>query len=482
MTPNGTDSQSHATGAQTSAQPTGDLASQSALVARLRAAVGGRVIAPSDADYDEARKVIDIGFDRRPAAIVQVATATDVEQVIAIARETGVELAVRGGGHSVAGHSASEGGIVVALSAMKGIDVDVAKRTAWAEAGVTAQEYTETVGAYGLATGFGDTGSVGIAGITLSGGIGFLVRKYGMAIDDLLAAEIVTADGETLHTDAATHPDLFWAIRGGGGNFGVLTRLQFRLHELANIVGGMLILPATPEVLSALVAAADAAPEELSAIFTVVTAPPVPFIPAEYHGRPIIMVQLLYAGDADAGQGVIAPFRTIVTPIADMVRPMPYAQWYRIEPPRMTAIWAIRTMFLDAFKQREAEVTLEHVTSSKALMALTQIRVLGGAMARVPVEATAFAHRKQPIMAYALALYANPAEQEMHEAWAADFAAALAQGKPGAYVGFLGDEGAARVHEAYPGATWERLAAIKARYDPTNLFRMNQNIPPAPVS
>jgi hypothetical protein len=215
-------------------------------VSELRAIFDGRVIAPEDAAYDAARAVFYGSRNRRPAAVVRAKDAADVSRVVTLAREKGLELAVKSGGHSLAGHSASEGGIVLDLSQMKGLEIDVEARTAWAETGLTAGEYTAAVGAHGLATGFGDTGSVGIGGITLGGGAGFLVRKHGLTIDNLLAAEIVTADGELLHVDAETHPELFWAIRGGGGNFGVATRFKFRLHKVDEIVGGMLIIPAHP--------------------------------------------------------------------------------------------------------------------------------------------------------------------------------------------------------------------------------------------
>src|SRR5919205_2780435 len=242
------------------------LVDQHNIVSELRAALSGRVIVPGDADYDAARTVFYGGFDRRPAAIARVADAADVSRVVSLARESGLELAVRSGGHSSAGHSTTDGGIVIDLSQMKGLEIDLEQRTAWAETGLTAGEYTTAVGAHGLATGFGDTGSVGIGGITLGGGIGYLVRKHGLTIDDLLAADIVTADGRLLRVDAETHPDLFWAIRGGGGNFGVATRFQFRLHEVGTIVGGMLLLPATPQVIASFVSEAEAAPEELSTI------------------------------------------------------------------------------------------------------------------------------------------------------------------------------------------------------------------------
>ena len=448
-------------------------------LSQLRSAIKGQVIAPADTGYDEARAIFYGGIDRRPAVIVRAANATDISRVVSLARDTEAELAIRSGGHSVAGHSTTEDGILLDLSLMKGLEIDVENRTAWAETGLTAGEYTTAAGAHGLATGFGDTGSVGIGGITLGGGIGYLVRKYGLTIDSLLAAEIVTADGTLLSIDANAHPDLFWAIRGGGGNFGVVTRFRFRLHEVDTVVGGMLILPATPEVITGLVAEAEAAPEELSIIANIMTAPPMPFLPSEVHGKIITMVMLVYAGDLDAGERAVAPFRKLATPIADMVRPMPYPQIYPPEPEGYHPIAASRTMFVDAIDQRAADVIVDSLQASHAQIAAAQIRVLGGAMARMPTDATAFAHRQRHMMVNVAAIYTRPDEAATHEAWVTGFADTLRQGDTGAYVNFLGDEGAARIHEAYPGATWDRLAAIKARYDPTNLFRLNQNIPPA---
>lgn len=447
------------------------------LIPNLRAVVQGRIITPSDADYDAARTVFYGGIDRSPAVIVQPVNAADVSHVVTLAREMGLELAIRSGGHSLVGHSVSQGGIVLDLCQMKALDIDVEGRTAWAETGLTAGEYTEAVNAHGLATGFGDTGSVGIGGITLGGGVGFLVRKYGLTIDDLLAAEIVTANGELVHVDANNHPDLFWAIRGGGGNFGVVTRFQFRLHEVSQIVGGMLFLPATPDVVVAFVREAEAAPEELSTIANVMKAPPMPFIPAEYHGKLIIMAFLVYAGDVEAGERAVAPFRALATPIADMIRPMRYSEMYPPEEGAYHPVAASRTMFIDTVDSQTADVIFDFLRASTGQMAVAQLRVLGGAMARIPTDATAFAHRSRRIMVNVAAMYGNPDEKAKHEAWVADFAAALRQGEASAYVNFLGEDGKDRIREAYPEATLKRLVAIKAQYDPTNLFRLNQNIP-----
>jgi FAD/FMN-containing dehydrogenase len=455
------------------------LENKNAIISELRAALGGRVIAPDDTGYDEARVVFYGGIDRRPAVIVRAANTTDVSRVVSLARETGLELAVRSGGHSLAGHSVSEGGIVLDLSDMRALHIDAERRTAWAETGLTAGDYTNAAGAHRLATGFGDTGSVGIGGITLGGGVGYLVRKHGLTIDDLLAADIVTADGQLLRVDAETHPELFWAIRGGGGNFGVATRFRFRLHEVDTIVGGMLLLPATPDVIAGFVAEAEAAPDELSTIANIMPAPPLPFVPAEHHGRLVVMALMAYAGAVEAGQRAIAPFRALATPVADMVRPMPYPEIYPPEDASYHPTAVARTMFVNAIDRGVAETIVDHLEASDASMRVTQLRVLGGAMARVPAEVTAFAHRASRIMVNVAAFYEGYEDRAVREAWVSDFAAALRQEDAGVYVGFLGDEGEARIRQAYPGATWERLRAIKARYDPTNLFRLNQNIPPA---
>jgi FAD/FMN-containing dehydrogenase len=453
---------------------------QSISVPRLRAAFDGRVIAPDDPGYDQARGVFYGSFDRRPAVIVRPAGATEVAGVVALARDSGLELAVRSGGHSLAGHSSSDGGVVLDLSGMKGLDIDPEGRTAWAQTGLTAAEYTTAAAAQGLATGFGDTGSVGIGGLTLGGGVGYLVRKHGLTIDDLLAAELVTADGQVLHVDAEAHPELFWAIRGGGGNFGVATRFRYRLHPVDQVVGGMLLLPATAAVIAAFVAEAEAAPEELSAIANIMVAPPMPEIPEQAHGKLTVMALLCWAGEVEAGERAVARFRRLATPFADMVRPMPYPEIYQFTEGPGPDHEAARSLFLDAVDGPTAETIVERLRASTAPLAVAQLRVLGGAMARVPADATAFAHRGRRIMAALGAVWERPEEAATHQAWVTGFAAALRQGDPGVYVNFVGDEGQARVREAYPGSTWERLAAVKRRYDPGNLFRRNQNIPPAP--
>ena len=292
---------------------------------------------------------------------------------------------------------------------------------------------------------------------------------------------MVVADGSAIRVDPENHPDLFWAIRGGGGNFGVATRFQFRLHEVDTIVGGPLFLPATPDVISGFIAEAQAAPEELSTIVNVMPAPPLPFLPVEHHGELVVMALMAYAGPIDDGERALAPFRDLATPIADMVGPMPYPELYPPEEEGYHPVASIRTTFVDGIDRQAADTIVERLRASTAEMGITQLRVLGGAMARVPADATAFAHRSSPILASAVAIYGRPEERFVHEDWVAGLATELMRDGAGAYVGFIGDEGEERVRAAYPGRTWDRLAAIKGRYDPDNLFRLNQNVPPAPT-
>jgi hypothetical protein len=449
-------------------------------IPELRAVVAGPVIAPGDPEYESARSLFYGGMDRHPAGIVRVADARDVSRVIAYARESGRDLAVRSGGHSAVGHSVWDDALVVDLVGLKAIDIDAGARTAWAETGLTAAEFCTATAAHGLGTGFGDTGSVGIGGITLGGGVGYLARKHGLTIDSLLAADVVTADGQLLRVDAENHPDLFWAIRGGGGNFGVATRFQFRLHDVSGFVGGMLMLPADAGVIASFIEAAEAAPEELSTIANVMPAPPMPFVPEQHHGRLVVMALMAWTGDPEAGNRAMAPFRALAAPIVDMVQPMPYPQIYPPEDDSYHPTAVGRTMFVERIDRAVAGTIVDNLQASDASMRVAQLRVLGGAVARVPADATAYAHRSSRIMVNLAAFYEGPDDRAVREARVARFASDLEQRDKGAYVNFLNDEGEERVRAAYPGATWDRLAAVKARYDPTNLFHLNQNVPPAP--
>ena len=454
-------------------------------IATLRTEVAGRVIEPGDAGYDEARQVMFGGVDARPAAVVKVAGADDVRAVIAAARETGAELAIRSGGHSAKGDSTTEGGLVIDLRDMNKIDVDPVAKTVWAETGLTAAEVSAAANEHGLAIGFGDTGSVGIGGITTGGGIGYLVRKHGLTIDNLLAADVVTADGELVRADADTNPDLFWAIRGGGGNFGVVTRFKYRLVDLPEIVGGMLFLPASAEIVERFVALADAAPEELSTIANVMPCPPMPMIDEAWHGKLVVFALMCYAGPAGPGNAALQPFRDLAklggldAPIADLIKPMTYPEMFPPEDPDYHPTAISTNLLLDRVDRNTAQTMMDRLGRSDAAMRAAQIRVMGGAMARVAPDATAFAHRKSPIMVVVAVFYEGAEDMPRRLAWVEEFVGAIRQSDRGAYVNFIGSEGAARVHDAYPGDTYRRLAEIKRRYDPTNLFHLNQNIPPA---
>lgn len=446
-------------------------------IAQLREEISGVVITPDDFDYENVRIGLSREVVRHPALIVRAVDAYDVSRVVTLANETEMELAIRSGGHSLSGLSTLDGGIVLDLSQMKGMTFDLEQRTVWAESGLTAGEYTERSAEYGLVTGFGDTASVGIGGLATGGGIGYLVRKYGLTVDNMLAVEIVTADGEIRHVDAENHPDLFWAIRGGGSNFGVVTRFKFRLYEVDTIIGGMLVLPATPEVIGGFLAEAEAAPEELSTILSVMTAPPMPFLPEAYHGQIVALAMMVYTGEEEDGFRAIAPFRNLAEPIVDMIRPMPYPEIYWPDDPNFRPVTALRSKFIDQIDQDALHATIEHLHASDAMMRIAEFRVLGGAMSRVPVEATAFAHRSRRIMASFITQFENRAEFATHDAWVVAGINEL-EDRGAVYVNFVGDEGEARVREAYPNQTRERLAKIKAKYDPTNLFNHNQNIVP----
>jgi FAD/FMN-containing dehydrogenase len=310
-----------------------------------------------------------------------------------------------------------------------------------------------------------------------------MVRKYGLTIDHLLSVEIVTADGRLVRANADEHPDLFWAVRGGGGNFGIITSLEFKLQPAGTILGGGTFYPAD-DAAAIIRRAADyaaQAPDELTTMVMVMHAPPLPFIPAEQVGKLAVLVAFCYVGDLAEGERVVAPLRTLSEPIVDMVMPMPYPGMFELT--RELALpgrrMGVRSMYLDSLTDDAIETVITHTGEATSPFAMAQLRVLGGAMARVPAERTAFGHRDKPFMLSVVTEWDNPAEDEQQYTWTERFYAALRPHAAGVYVNFLTDEGEARVREAYKAATYERLAAVKAQYDPTNFFRQNQNIKPA---
>ena len=450
------------------------------LTARLRDFVRGTLLTPQDPDYEEARRVEARAVDVRPLAIVRALDAEDVQAVVAAVSGSGVPLAVRGGGHSAAGHGTVEAGVVLDLAGLTELDIDVAGRTARAGAGLTAGDYARATAEHGLATGFGDTAAVGIAGITLGGGLGLLSRRYGLTVDALLGAEVVTADGRLRAVDADHDPDLFWALRGGGGNFGVVTSLTFRLEELGETTGGLLVLPATPETLSGFLAASARAPRELTTIATVMPCPPVPFVDEAHHGVPVIFGTVLHVGTPDQAAVVLAPLRALAEPLADLVHTAPYAEllgWEEI--PR--SVFASRTNFLEQVDPATAGRVIAAISDGPGPVRMAQFRVLGGAIADVADDATAYGFRDRAVVTYLACLADGPEGLPEAADWADGLLAVLDQGDHTAYVNFVGAPGPRTAQDAYPPATWERLRAVKAAYDPDNLFRRNHNIPPAVV-
>ncbi|HJQ77731.1 MAG TPA: FAD-binding oxidoreductase [Acidimicrobiia bacterium] len=441
--------------------------------------VVGEVVTPGDDRYDGLRRMFYGGLDSRPAALVQVVDANDVVAVLGYARSNDIPFTVRSGGHSLSGASGIDDGIVIDVRALKGIEIDLETRTAWAGSGLTAAELTNAAGEHELALGFGDSGSVGVGGITLGGGVGFLARKYGLTIDSLLAVEMVTADGEVLVADADSHPDLFWAVRGGGGNFGVVTRFRFTLHPVDEFVGGFLVLPATVDVVAGFLALSEQAPDELTTMANVMSAPPMPFLPEELWGKTVLMGLIAWAGDIEEGQQWMHRFRALEEPLLDMLDQMPYSQIYMDEEEDFQPLVTTLTGFADGVNERDIGRIIAAIDTSDASMAAVQLRVLGGAVSRIANDATAYAHRDRAMMVNVASFYEKDEERPRREAWVRGLFEELTDGDTAGYVGFLGKEGPQRVRAAYPGATWDRLREIKAKYDPDNLFRGNQNIPPA---
>ena len=446
----------------------------------LRLRLRGRVITAASADYDEARLVLYFNVDRRPRAIVRVADAGDVATVVNYAREHALPLAVRSGGHSLAYLSVIDDAIVVDLSEMARVSIDPEARIARVQPGATSGDLAGPANGHGLALSTGDTQSVGFGGLVTGGGIGFMVRKYGLAIDNLLAAQVVTAAGEIVTASADEHPDLFWAIRGGGGNIGIVTEFTFRLAPVGQILGGELLLPATRETLRGYLDYAAAAPDDLTTIANLLHAPPAPHVPEERVGELVLSILVCWTGDLAAGERALAPLRALATPVADAVAPMPYPEIYRFTAHQAQPHAAsIRMMFADELSDAALDAALAAMARASSPFSLIQFRGLGGAMARVADDVTAFAHRHRRYFVAIIGLWLDPAEDAaVHEAWTAALWRVIRGEGRGVYVNFLEVEGPERVREAYPPATFARLAAIKRRYDPRNLFRFNQNVPP----
>jgi FAD/FMN-containing dehydrogenase len=453
-----------------------------ATLAEFASGLRGTAVRPGDDDYDAARGVWNGAHDRRPAVIARCAGVADVIRTVDLARSEGLPLAVRGGGHSIAGFSTVDGGIVADLSPMKGIQVDPERRRVQAQAGCTWKDLDAETQQFGLAVTGGLVSSTGIAGFTTGGGIGWLMRAQGLAADNLVSADVVTADGQLVHASADENPDLFWGLRGGGGNFGIVTSFEFELYEVGTVFAGLVFYPAdeAEQVLRGYRAACAAAPDELTTLVNLTTAPPVPFLPASVHGQPVVAVGGCWSGDLDDGEAATAPFRSLGTVIADVFAPNPYAGWQQALDP----LWprGIYNYFRSAFVGGADDQVMDALREGFATLPnpLSEIHVqhLGGAVGRVPSDATAFAVRDQEFIVNVVTRTPDADGFPEVVEWSRGVTSALGP-DAATYVNFTGDGNARLVGAAYPPETYRRLVELKDRYDPTNLFRLNQNIKPS---
>ncbi len=455
-----------------------------AAIRELEASFRGELVRPADAGYDVHRKVWNGSIDRYPALIARCAGVADVGAAVRFAKVSGLPVAVRGGGHSFPGLSVCDGGIVIDLGSMKGIRVDPGARTARVQAGVLWGELDHETQAFGLATTGGIVTHTGVAGLTLGGGIGWLQRKHGLTIDNLLAADVVTADGELVKASSSENADLFWGLRGGGGNFGIVTEFEFRLHPVGPIVvAGPIFWPMeeSPRLLRFYRDWIADAPDELMTIVIHRKAPAVPFVPRELHGRPIVGVACCYAGPVADGEEAVRPLKEFGTPVLDLCVPKPYVEHQAMFDPSFPHGWCyyVRACDVGELTDEVIDITVEHSMRIGSPLTSFPIWQQGGAIARVGEDETAFNGRDAG-HTFNIAIATDTAEGfDAEREWSRTFWSALQPHHTSVYVNFLMEEGEERIREAYGPAKYERLKALKRRYDPDNLFRLNQNIPPA---
>ena len=455
-----------------------------AVVQAFRAGFTGLSLTPGEDGYDEARALWNASFDRRPSVIARCRTTSDVVSVVAFARDSGLPLAVRAGGHSLLGLSSCDEGIMLDLSLMREIIVDPETRTARAQPDATWADFDVATQAHGLAGTGGLISHTGVAGLTLGGGIGWLMRKHGLAADNLTAAEVVTAAGDVVRTSSAEEPELLWGLRGGGGNFGVVTSFEFRVHPLGRVVGGLMAFPLARgrEVLRAYRDWAPETPDEFTTMAVVMTAPPAWFVPDHLAEHKLVGVVGCWCGDPEAGNAALGPLRSLA-PDVDVFAPMPYPVLQGLldqgAPPGRRNF--ARSGYTADLSDRLIDVVVDYGATMPSPFSQIHMHHLGGAVARVGENDTAFAHRRAAYAYNLMSSWEHPCEDDVHEGANRELSTKLAVfSTGGVYVNFLGNEGEARVRAAYGDATYERLARLKKAFDPQNLFRLNQNIRPAP--
>jgi FAD/FMN-containing dehydrogenase len=452
-------------------------------VAALRERLRGGLLRPGEEGYEQARALWNGAVDTHPGLIARCHGAADVLAAVRYARDASLLVAVRGGGHNVAGTASCDGGLVIDLSAMKGVRVDPAARTAWAQPGLLWGELDHETQAFGLATVGGIVTHTGIAGLTLGGGIGWLMRKHGLTCDNLLAVDLVTAGGQLLRASEREHPELFWGVRGGGGNFGVVTGFRYRLHRVGpTVLAGPVFFAAAdaPRLLRWYRDFAAAAPDELTTVVNLRHAPPLAFVPEHLHGVPVVSIVACWAGAVERGERVLEPLRRHGRPLLDLIAPRPYlahqGTFDATVPHGLHYHW--RSEYLHALDDQAIDTLLAHAWESRSPRSYTIMFQLGGAVGRVDEEATAFGGRAAGFAVNVNAV-ALPEEYAEQAAWARRFGQALRPLSAGVYLNFLDDEGQDRVRSAYGPARYERLVALKDAWDPENFFRRNQNIRPS---
>ena len=451
----------------------------------LRSQLRGVLCYPGEPGYEQARTIWNAMVDRRPAAVIRAASTEDVVQAIDVARRHHLLLSVRGGGHNIAGNAVCDGGLMLDLSPMKSVRIDPVGRTAHVEPGVLLAELDGEAQAYGLATPLGINSTTGVAGLTLGGGFGWVSRKFGLTIDNLISAEVVLANGAMVHASAQENDDLFWAIRGGGGNFGVVTSFEFRLHPVGpEVLAGLIVHPFSnaKEILRGYRRVVMDAPDDLTCWVVMRKAPPLPFLPKEVHGTEVLVLALCYVGDPERGQDTIAPLRALGQPIADVVGPMPFAGWQQAFDPLLTAGQRNYWKSHDFVELGDAAIELMIASAARLPSPETEIFIasLGGAVNRVPASSTAYPHRDVNFVMNVHARWSEASQDDACIGWARRVFEGMApHATGGVYVNFMPEDEAQRVRRGAYGPNYERLSRLKAKYDPGNLFRQNQNIPPA---